>query len=127
MIMSKHEKPLLRKYWNQVKGTLIEEFEAVSKGNGHGNRLIDGIIIKGGRHEIKKKNEVEIAGKDIIVVQVKATRLGMTLMGQTLFSMELMKRFNPRSIEAVALCTGDDDVLRPLLEKYPNVKVVIKR
>lgn len=46
-------------------------------------------------------------------------------MGQTLFSMELMRRFNPRSMKSVALCSQDDEILRPLLEKYPDMQVVI--
>jgi hypothetical protein len=125
--MSKKETPLLYEYWRQVKGTLIEEFVAVNKGKRHGVRLLDGVIIKGEVFEIKKQNQVEITGKDIIVVQVKASRLGMNLMGQVFFSQELMKNFRPKSIEAVALCTGDDEVLRPLLEKYPNLKVVVMK
>jgi hypothetical protein len=50
----------------------------------------------------------------------------MYLMGQTLFSEQLLRKYhNPGSIISVALCTKDDTVLRPLLEKYPNMKVVI--
>jgi len=38
--MSKHETPLTRKYWNEIGGTLIEEFPAVFKGDNanKGNR-----------------------------------------------------------------------------------------
>lgn len=49
----------------------------------------------------------------------------MYLMGQALFSAELVKAFNPASIRSVALCTKDDSVLRPLLDPYPNVEVVV--
>jgi hypothetical protein len=49
----------------------------------------------------------------------------MYLMGQALFSIDLMKPFKPKSIKSVALCTKDDVILRPLLEKYENVEVVI--
>jgi hypothetical protein len=42
----------------------------------------------------------------------------MYLMGQALFSRELMKRFTPASIRTVALCGKDDSVLRPLAEQY---------
>ncbi len=89
------------------------------------NPLIDGIIIKGGEFRIAKKSEVDLNGKDIVVVQAKAMRLGMSLMGQALFSAELMERFNPRSIESVALVTKDDAVLRPLFEQHQGMRVVV--
>jgi hypothetical protein len=59
-----------------------------------------------------------VAGRDIIVVQVKRPRLGMSLMEQALFSRELMKPFMPASIRTVALCGRDDSVMRPLAERY---------
>ena len=123
--MSLNETPLLHRYWQMIGGTLVEEFVAVQRGRFHGERRIDGIIIKNEIHDIKNQDEVDIAGKDIIVIQVKAKRLSMTLMGQAVFSHELMKKFNPRSIETVALCKKDDSVLRPLLAKYPNITVII--
>ena len=36
---------MLHWYWDQVGGTLIEEFRAVSKTTTNGQRLIDGVII----------------------------------------------------------------------------------
>ena len=97
----------------------------MERGKNHSERRIDGIIIKGGEFAIKRQREVEIAGTDILVVQVKTGRLGMYLMGQTVFSVRLMERFNPRTIEAVALCEKNDDILAPFLDEYPNVRVVI--
>ena len=79
----------------------------------------------GGPERIAHWSEVDIEGKDIIVIQTKANRLGMYLMGQAVFSKELMKQFNPRLIESVALCIKDDAVLRPMLERFPDVEVVI--
>ena len=116
---------MTRWYWQQVGGTLIEEFCAVSRRGDCGYRLIDGVIIKRGEFRIAKKPEVEIEDAEIIVVQAKAMRLGMYLMGQALFSAELMKRFNPRSVESVALVTKDDAVLRPLFEKHEGMRVVV--
>ena len=55
----------------------------------------------------------------MIVVQTKNERLGMYLMGQTLFSRELVnRRFHPRSVRAVALVRLSDEVLEPLLREY---------
>ena len=123
--MSKRETPLIRKYWSQVGGTLIEEFQAVKRSDDNSPRYIDAIIIPSGERKIAKTSEVSLEGKDIICIQAKHSRLGMYLMGQTLFSKQLLQKFKPKSILSVALCTKDDSVLRPLLESYPGMKVVI--
>lgn len=43
--MSKHETPMVLRYWEEVKGTLIEEFLAVPKSPTCGKRLIDAVIL----------------------------------------------------------------------------------
>ena len=125
LAMSKHETPVTRWYWQQVGGTLIEEFVAVKGTLKCGVRVLDGVIIKGGDFRIAKQSEVSLEGKDVIVIQTKARRLGMYLMGQAFFSAQLIKRFNPRSVMSVAVCSQDDSELRPLFEQYPNMKVVV--
>jgi len=122
--MSKLETPLTRKYWDTVGGTLVLEFRAVRKGPGHAQRLLDGVIILGGKTKIATTDEVEIEGKDIIVVQTKANRLGMYLLGQAVFSKELMKPLKPKSIRTVAICIKGDDVLKPIASEY-GVEVVV--
>jgi hypothetical protein len=123
--MSKHETPMTRWYWQQVGGTLIEEFCAVPRSKTCGTRILDAVIIKDGPAVRAQQSEVSVEGKDIIVVQTKASRLGMYVMGQTFFSAQLMQRFKPRSIESVALVLQDDAVLRPLLEQYSGMHVVV--
>jgi hypothetical protein len=123
--MSKHETPMTRWYWQQVGGTLIEEFCAVRRSKSCEVRRIDGVIIKGGEFRIAKQSEVSVESQDIIVVQAKFTRLGMSLLGQAFFSAQLMQPFHPRSVESVALVTIDDDVLRRLFEQYPGMRVVV--
>jgi hypothetical protein len=123
--MSKLETPLTRWYWQQVGGTLVEEFCAVRRSPTCGIRLLDGVIIRGGEFRIAEQSEVTVEGQDIIVVQTKAERLGMYLMGQAFFSAQLMKRFRPRSVESVALVAQDDEVLRPLFEQYEGMRVVV--
>lgn len=86
---------------------------------------MDGVIIRGGETKIASQDEVTIEGKDIIIVQAKAKRLGMSLLGQAFFSTYLMRSFKPRSIESVALCLKDDAKLRPLLEQFQECKVVV--
>ena len=69
---------------------------------------------------------IEIKDKDIVVIQTKASRLGMNVMGQAFFSIELMKKYLPKSIKSVIVCNKDDEVLRPIAEMYGlQIKVYI--
>ena len=122
--MSKHETPMIELYWRQIGGTLVEEYYAVRRCPTCGPRRIDAIILPRGLREKLSWREVSLAGQEVIVVQAKAGRLGMDLMGQALFSMDLVKRLNPSSVRSVALCGKDDSVLRPLLERH-GVEVVV--
>jgi hypothetical protein len=122
--MSLHETPILRRYWEKVGGILIEEFPAIRKAADRGARYIDGIIIRSSERRIAVHNQVSLHGEHITIVQVKIGRLGMYLMGQALFSIDLMRPFEPASIESIALCEHDDAVLRPLFERHPNCRVV---
>lgn len=123
--MSKHETPMTRWYWRQEGGTLIEEFEVVKRTNENSRRVLDGVIIKNAEFRIAKQSEVSLEGKDIIVIQTKASRLGMYLMGQAFFSRQLIMNFKPKSVKSVALCNRDDAVLRPILEQYEGMEVVV--
>ncbi|MCA1716187.1 MAG: hypothetical protein LC781_04755 [Actinobacteria bacterium] len=123
--MSKHETPMTRWYWQQTGGTLIEEFVAVRRSATCGPRLLDGVIVKDGEHRIARQPEITLEGKDVVVVQTKAGRLGMYLMDQAFFSAQLIRAFGPSSVTSVALCNRDDSVLRPLFEQYPDMQVVV--
>ncbi len=125
MSLNNKETPLLHQFWKETGGTLIEEFYAARRSRTNGERRIDGVIIKGGENVIKPQSEVSIENKDIIAVEVKTGRLGRYLMGQTLFAKYLLESFSPRSIESVAVCQRDDDVLRPFLESFDGIRVVI--
>ena len=91
--MSKHETPMTRWYWEQVGGTLVEEFCAVRRSQTCERRAIDGVIIKGGPKRRVPQSNVDLEGKDIIVVQTKPYRLDMYLMGQVFLSALLVLRF----------------------------------
>ena len=111
-------------FWHQVGGLLIEEFVAVRRTASQGQRLIDAVIVLGEKkRRLARGVEFDLAGRDVIAVQSKHRRLGMALAGQTVFSKELLKRFKPRSIRSVAVCTADDAVLRPLLERHKGCEV----
>jgi len=124
--MSKLETPLTRAYWQQIGGTLIEEFPLIARRAGVAPRWADALILPNGKHRIAHASEVSIEGEDVILVQTKAKRLGMYLMGQAIFSRELLLRYHrPASVRSIALCTQDDAVLRPMLEAYPGVEIVV--
>jgi hypothetical protein len=124
--MSKHETPMTRRYWERVRGTLLEEYLIVRSSLGVGRRMIDAVIIEDGDHRIAPRGEtVSLDGHDIVVVQTNAHRLGMYLLGQAFFSRELIKdRFAPRSIRTIALCARDDAILHPIAERF-DVEVVV--
>lgn len=123
--MSKHEDWMIESYWKHVGGTIIKEFQVYSKSATSGTRFLDAVILPRHKTRQAKFKDVNIKGEDVIVVQAKARRLGMSLMGQALFSAELIQRFSPSSVCSVALCLGDDSVLRPLLKRYKNMYVVV--
>ena len=122
--MSKHETPLTRKYWHSVGGTLVEEFPVVRRTATCAQRLLDGLIVLDGNNRIAKADEISIEGMDVIVLQTKANRLGMYLMGQAFFSRELVNALNPKSIRTVAICAQDDSEMHALCDKF-QIEVVI--
>lgn len=123
--MSKHETPLTRWYWNKIGGLLIEEFPIVGASPDQGKRHLDGLIVLGEPKSISSYKNFDIRGKDVIVVQTKANRLGMYLMGQCLFSRDLVLQLGVKSVRSVGLCTQDDATLRPLLEAHEGCEVVV--
>jgi hypothetical protein len=123
--MSKRETPMIRKFWQTVGGTLVEEFPVVKASATCGPRRVDGVILLHRAFERARPKDVSLEGEEIIVIQAKAARLSMSLLGQTLFSAELVKRFQPASVRAVALCTKDDSELRQLLRPFPHVQIVV--
>lgn len=124
--MSKRETPMILHYWDSVGGTLIQEFQAVPRMPGAARRLLDAVILPKQPKRVAHWSEVRLEGEDVIVVQAKADRLGMSLMGQGVFSAELIRRrFNPRSVRSVILCDCDDSALLPLLESFPGVQVIV--
>ena len=125
--MSRRETSMTVWYWQQIGGTLIEEFMLVPRKQGQGRRLVDAVIVLGEDNQrLPIGTKVSLEGRDIVVVQAKNMRLGMYLMGQTLFSAELTRLFHkPRTVRSVALCASGDRILKPMLEQYDGCEVVI--
>ena len=125
--MSKHETPMTEWYWREVlkQGTLIKEYVAVERGEDDSNapRFMDGLVVMDGPFKISDEIRMEITGKDVVVIQSKNKRLGMYLMGQVVFSRELLLKKGAKSVRSVAVCRKDDKVMRELLEAHPDIKV----
>lgn len=131
--MSKHETPMTEWYWrtlNEGKGLLIREFPAVEggKGRAEGKRHIDGVIICGkkkGNRKGRKEDRTKVRGKKVIVIQSKAKRLGMYLIGQTIVSRELMKALGAKVVLSVAVHRKDDPLMRNVLESFRKCQAVV--
>ena len=116
---------MILRFWETVGGMLIQEFQAVPPSPGVGRRLLDAVILPSRTKGTAHWRDVDIEGEDVIAVQAKAHRLGMYLMGQALFSADLLRARRPKSIRSIILCSADDSVLRPLLARFPEVEVVV--
>lgn len=127
--MSRNETPMTRWYWREIlkQGTLIEEYVAVERAKDDSNapRFMDGLVILDGPFEVSDDVRMDITGKDVVVIQSKNKRLGMYLMGQALFSQELILKKGAKSVKSVAVCRKEDKVMRPLLLAHPGIEVVI--
>lgn len=128
--MSKHETHLTRAYWERLgEGTLYEEFGVVQVGKGSQVRRVDGVVVLGTLPRIaapKERRTASLDGKDVIVIQTKATRLNPYVFGQALLSKELISmRWAPRSVRSVLICGADDPELRPIIESFDGVAVHI--
>jgi hypothetical protein len=71
---------------------------------------------------------LSLDGKDVIVIQTKATRLKPYVFGQALLSMDLIRqRWVPRSLRSVLICAADDAELRPIAGRSPICKYGLSR
>ena len=131
--MSKYETPMTRWYWrtmNERQGLLIEELPAVEggKGRAEGKRHIDGVIIcgkKSGNRKGRKVDRIKVKGKKVIVIQSKAKRLGMYLIGQTIVSRELMKALGAKVVKSAAVHRKDDLVMSKVLKRFKKCEAVV--
>ena len=133
MKRKKPEEKLILKYWDRVGGTLVREFQMVPaiRKEGQGGRFLDGLIVSPGRppktpplkwsNFIKEREGKDpFKGKNLLMVQAKAQKLGMGLMGQAFFSRILTRNsmredeWKPNSLRWVILCKKSDPKLEVL-------------
>ncbi len=133
--MSKHETPMTRWYWrtvNKRQGLLIEEFPAVKRDGsaGKNKRHIDGVILLGQKAERRgpRKGDRELVkGKRVIIIQSKARRLGMSLIGQVVVSRELLTDLKAKVVKSVGVCREDDLLLHKVLRRFKKCEAVVYR
>jgi hypothetical protein len=125
---------MIERYWHTVGGALFLEFPLTKQTTDSGLRRLDGLIVPELPWRMWPWREATdegftreglVRGRHIIAVQAKYSRLGMTVMGQTLFSVELLKQLEPASVRGVALCLQYDAILGPIFLSYPNVAIAL--
>jgi hypothetical protein len=97
--MSKLETPITRWYWQTLGGLLLEEFCLVNRTAACGGRRVHALVLPERETRIAERGqEIDIAsGERAVLVQTKDSRLGMYLMGQTLFSATAVRFLSIRS------------------------------
>ncbi len=103
---------------------LIEEYILVEKSKGVAIRRLDGLIISSEESAIKDNKRIDIKNLDVIAVQTKATKLGMSVIGQAIISRDILLSKKARSVRCVIICSETDLFLEAYCEKY-SVEVVI--
>lgn len=128
---------MIERYWHKVGGALFLEFPVTKRTSTSRPRWAAGLIVADLPKRKWEWSEAEAAGfditivegKDIVVIQARAepTPLGMPLLGQTLFAVELLKDLRPASVRGVALCRKEDEdsALRRVFERFPGMEVVV--
>jgi len=116
---------MTHRLWHALGGTLFEEYTVVPPGPNRGTRRLDGLVLPNGPHEIATRDQTPVLPEhDVVSIQTKASRLGMNVLGQALFSAELLRDAGARHVRTIALCTADDGVLRPLAVKH-GIEIVV--
>ena len=85
--MSKHETPMTEAFWQgYARGAYIPEYCLVRPTSHCGVRLVDALILPDEpHHRARFQDYTSLAGRNVIVVQTKAPRMGMYLWGRRFF------------------------------------------
>jgi len=125
--MSKRETPMTEGFWLvHANGAYIPEYCLVRRGVDCGARLADAVILPDEPHRrATTRDYPDLIGRNVIVVQTKASRMGMYLMGQAVFSARLVMAKGAASVRSILLCTRSDSALLPFLKPFPEVEIWI--
>ncbi|MEP1353253.1 MAG: hypothetical protein ABJX32_06130 [Tateyamaria sp.] len=125
--MSKHETPLTEQFWKEVcNGAYLPEFMLVSRTSNQARRLADAVILTDRPHGRAQRSDYpNLNGENVVVVQTKAHRLGMNVMGQAVFSARLLKNLGANAVRSIILVTAEDAAMQNLLDDFPEVEVWI--
>jgi hypothetical protein len=123
--VSKRETPMTEAFWQQhARGAFIPEYCIVRRAGDCGGRYVDALILPDEPHRSASFTDYPaLKDRNVIVVQTKAERMGMYLMGQALFSARLALARGAKSARSILLCTAPDSALLPLLKDFPEVEV----
>jgi hypothetical protein len=127
---------MVERYWRTVGGAMCLEFPLVRKSADTSPRYLDALIVTDMLEQAWRWREAVahgytpeeiVGGKSVIAVQAKhdPSRLSMGLLGQTFFAVELLRRFEPASVQGVALCRQDDAALRAVFESFRGMSVEV--
>jgi hypothetical protein len=127
--MTKHESPMIQRWWaaSGIAGVLAEEYTVVRRQPPIQVRRLDAIVILDGGSPgrvIDRADLPSLRGRDVVVVQCKASKLSEGLCGQAMGSILLAERHEAASVRSVLICAQDDPELHPIVESY-GVEVVV--
>jgi hypothetical protein len=112
-------------FWRTVAhGAYIPEYPLVRRAQDRSWRWIDALILPDEPHRRARPADYpDLEGRSVIVVQTKAARMGMYLMGQALFSARLALAAGTTNVRSILLCRKPDAALLPLLKPFPEIEV----
>jgi hypothetical protein len=114
-----------------INGQLVGEFPLWTGRRSEIRRRVDGVFVAGGSSFVaaqwkemsadeREAFVAQLRGGRLTVIQTKLSALGLAVAGQALLTARLLgQRFSPSSIQAVALCTGEDAVVASVLAHAP--------
>lgn len=127
--VSRLEAKMIDWFWEQGGGTLIEDFQIMPESAGQDRNLIATVIIPDEpkqRMTMTVGTSFNLEGRDVLVVRTKNRHLNMSIILQTAFLVQLIKRFrNPHKVQPVILCTIKNHILESMLKANGGCRVVV--
>lgn len=115
------ENAVLDEVWKEVGGELVQEFMVPTVPRQP--RRIDGIfVLDDPRRPLPPRAPSALRGRDVVLCQAKAGRLDLGVLGQTLFSAELIREYAPRNLRLIAAAAESDPFVERMLDSYRPLK-----